>query len=68
MPFPGSLLSYIDAHIRPFAQPARPPGRPYEFQWHGLMGYTEGMVRVIGTHPRHPAVRHNLGTTARQGG
>ncbi len=42
MPFPGSLLSYMDAHIRPFAQPARPPGRPYEFRWHGLMGYMQG--------------------------
>jgi hypothetical protein len=46
--FPGEVLSYMDEHIRPFAQPARPPGRPYDFQWRGLMGYMDGMVRVIG--------------------
>lgn len=28
----------LDEHIRPFTQPARPSGRPYDFQWHGLMG------------------------------
>ena len=60
-PFPGAMLSHMDERIRPFAQPARPPGRPYDFQWHGPMGYTGGMVRVIGVHPRHPALLYNLG-------
>jgi glycine/D-amino acid oxidase-like deaminating enzyme len=60
-PFPGTLLTHMDERIRPFAQPARPPGRPYDFQWHGPMGYTAGMVRVIGAHPRHPALLYNLG-------
>ena len=27
-PFPGPLLGAMDETIRPFAQPARPPGRP----------------------------------------
>jgi len=61
MPFPGSLLADMDEHIRPFAQPARPRGRPYDFQWHGLMGYMRGMVRVIGADPRHPGLLYNLG-------
>jgi glycine/D-amino acid oxidase-like deaminating enzyme len=59
--FPGPMLSYMDEHIRPFAQAARAPGRPYDFQWRGLMGYMNGGVRVIGAHPRHPALLYNLG-------
>ena len=59
--FPGTVLGYMDEHIRPFAQPARPPGLPYDFQWHGLMGYMDGGVRVIGAHPGRPALLYNLG-------
>lgn len=60
-PFPGPLLSTMDELIRPFAQPARPPGLPYDFQWHGLMGYMDGRVRVIGAHPGRPRLLYNLG-------
>ena len=59
--FPGTVLAYMDEHIRPFAQPLRPAGRPYDFQWHGLMGYMDGRVRVIGEHPGRPALLYNLG-------
>ena len=61
MPFPGPLLGEMDQQVRPFAQPARPAGQPYDFQWHGLMGYMDGRVRVIGAHPRHPRLLYNLG-------
>ena len=61
MPFPGELLAMMDRDVRPFAQPARPAGRPYDFQWHGLMGYMDGRIRVIGAHPRHAALLYNLG-------
>lgn len=60
-PFPGALLAYMDEHLRPFAQASRPAGQPYDFQWHGLMGYMDGRVRVIGTHPGRPALLYNLG-------
>jgi len=60
-PFPGSLLDTMDEVIRPFAQPSRPAGKPYDFQWHGLMGYMDGRVRVIGAHPGRPALLYNLG-------
>lgn len=60
-PFPGNLLAEMDEHLRPFAQPSRPAGRPYDFQWHGLMGYMDGRVRVIGAHPGRPALLYNLG-------
>ena len=59
--FPGRLLSAMDEQARRFAQPARPPGLPYEFQWHGLMGYNNAGVRVVGAHPRHPRLHYNLG-------
>jgi glycine/D-amino acid oxidase-like deaminating enzyme len=59
--FPGSILADMDEQIRPFAQASRPPGEPYDFQWHGLMGYMAGRVRVIGAHPGRPALLYNLG-------
>ena len=57
----AALLAEMDAEVRPFAQPARPPGLPYDFHWHGLMGYNDSGVRVIGAHPRHPRLLYNLG-------
>jgi len=59
--FPGDLLQTIDEEVRPFAQPSRPPGRLYDFQWHGLMGYNDCGIRVVGRHPRHPTFLYNLG-------
>jgi len=47
--------------VRDYAQRARPAGQPYDFHWHGLMGYMDGMVRVIGPHPGRPALLYNLG-------
>jgi glycine/D-amino acid oxidase-like deaminating enzyme len=60
-PFPGSLLAALDDEARPFAQPARPPALPYDFHWHGLMGYNDSGLRVVGAHPRHPRLLYNLG-------
>lgn len=60
-PFPGAMLDHMDEAIRPYAQPARAPGQPYDFGWHGLMAYSPGKVRVVGAHPRHPALLYNLG-------
>jgi glycine/D-amino acid oxidase-like deaminating enzyme len=60
-PFLGDVLTTMDEQVRPFAQAARAPGTPYDFQWHGLMGYSDGGVRVVGAHPRHPALLYNLG-------
>ena len=60
-PFPGELLRALDEQVRPFAQPARAAGRPYDFHWHGLMGYNDGGSRVVGAHPRHHRLLYNLG-------
>ena len=58
--FPGALLAEMDGEVRPFANGTRPPGQTYDFHWHGLMGYNESGVRVIGAHPRHPRLFYNL--------
>ena len=60
-PFPGTLLETMDQEVRPFAQPGRLPGLRYDFTWHGLMGYNDSGIRVVGTHPRHPRLHYNLG-------
>ena len=60
-PFPGELLQAMDDEVRPFAQPARPPAQPYDFHWHGLMGYNDSGIRVVGAHPRYRRVLYNLG-------
>jgi glycine/D-amino acid oxidase-like deaminating enzyme len=60
-PFPGRLLQVMDDEIRAFAQPARPAGRPYDYHWHGLMGYNACGIRVIGAHPGHERLLYNLG-------
>jgi glycine/D-amino acid oxidase-like deaminating enzyme len=59
--YPGTMLAHMDEQLRPFAQPARPPGQPYDFHWHGLMGYNKSLIRVVGPHPRHRRVLYNLG-------
>jgi glycine/D-amino acid oxidase-like deaminating enzyme len=61
VPFPGELLAEMDDEARPFASRRRPPGRPYDFHWHGLMGYNDSGIRVVGAHPHHPRVLYNLG-------
>jgi glycine/D-amino acid oxidase-like deaminating enzyme len=59
--FPGGLLQEMDAEVRPFAQPLRLPSRPYDFHWHGLMGYNDCGIRIAGAHPDHPTLLYNLG-------
>jgi glycine/D-amino acid oxidase-like deaminating enzyme len=39
-----------------------PPSSPKaDFQWHGLMGYTPGMIRLVGPEPGYPHLYYNLG-------
>jgi glycine/D-amino acid oxidase-like deaminating enzyme len=59
--FPGQLLTTMDEQVRPFAQPDRPSQLPYDFCWHGLMGYNDSGIRVIGAHPSYPPLMYNLG-------
>lgn len=41
--------------------PSLPPQGKPDFQWHGLMGYTSNMIRLIGPDPIYPALCYNLG-------
>lgn len=60
-PFPGELLQAMDDEVRPYAQAARPPRKPYAFHWHGLMGYNDSGLRVVGAHRVYPRLLYNLG-------
>jgi glycine/D-amino acid oxidase-like deaminating enzyme len=60
-PFPGALLQLLDDDVRPYANAARPPGQAYDFHWHGLMGYNDSRLRVVGAHPWHERLLYNLG-------
>ena len=61
IPFPADLIAEFDHDLRPLANSRRPPGRAYDFHWHGLMGYNDSGIRVVGADPRHPALLYNLG-------
>jgi glycine/D-amino acid oxidase-like deaminating enzyme len=61
IPFPADLIAEMDNDVRPLANHLRPPGQPYDFHWHGLMGYNDSGIRVVGAHPRHPGLLYNLG-------
>jgi glycine/D-amino acid oxidase-like deaminating enzyme len=59
-PVPGEVLDVMDREILPFAAPQRAPGTPYDYHWHGLMGYTDNLLRIVGTHPDHAGLHYNL--------
>ena len=51
-------------HIRQFIDSSYlypPEKHNLEFQWHGLMGYTESMIRLVGSDPDTPLLLYNLG-------
>lgn len=51
--------------IQRFVEATYGEGAPREdqriFSWHGLMGYTPGMVRLVGPNPAAPRLLYNLG-------
>ena len=55
------MADRIDAFIRPILAPGRPEPLRFDYLWHGLMGYTDGRVRVVGAEPRNPVLLYNLG-------
>jgi glycine/D-amino acid oxidase-like deaminating enzyme len=60
-PVPGERLIEMEEKVRPLAQPRREPAKPFDFAWHGLMGYTHDRIRLIGPEPRNPVLLYNLG-------
>jgi len=59
--FPTAVVQEVDRDLVPLSYPTRPTGLPYDFTWHGLMGYTGNKVRLIGPEPRNPVLLYNLG-------
>ncbi|HEY3484091.1 MAG TPA: FAD-binding oxidoreductase [Ilumatobacteraceae bacterium] len=58
---PASVIHEIDDELLPIVRPRRPAGLPYDYAWHGVMGYTATGVRLIGAEPRNPVLLYNLG-------
>ncbi len=58
---PQDVLHEFDGRVRSACVPHRAPGLPYEYTWHGLMGYTAGKIRRVGFEPRNPVLLYNLG-------
>jgi glycine/D-amino acid oxidase-like deaminating enzyme len=59
-PVPAAKLEQLDVEVRSVIDD---PGGPdaYDFAWHGLMGYTQQRVRLIGFEPKYHALLYNLG-------
>lgn len=58
---PAEIMAEFDTRERPVVAPDRPEGIPFDFQWHGLMGYTRGKLRQVGVEPKNPVLLYNLG-------
>jgi glycine/D-amino acid oxidase-like deaminating enzyme len=59
--FPGTVMDEIDTDILPIVDSTRAIGSEYDYAWHGLMAYTESMVRLIGYEARNRVLMYNLG-------
>jgi glycine/D-amino acid oxidase-like deaminating enzyme len=51
----------IEEFVRTVFDPSGEETREYHFRWHGLMGFTQNGVRLIGVDPRHNSLFYNLG-------
>jgi glycine/D-amino acid oxidase-like deaminating enzyme len=58
---PREVMDQFDDVLRPLIDATRAPGLPYDYAWHGVMGYTASRVRLIGAEPRNPVLLYNLG-------
>ena len=58
---PLDVMHEFDGRVRSACVPDRAPGLPYDYTWHGLMGYTAGKIRRVGFEPRNPVLLYNLG-------
>lgn len=51
----------IEEFVRNVLDPNGESKREYHFKWHGLMGYTQNGVRLIGADPQNKSLLYNLG-------
>ncbi len=57
--YPENAQDQIDDFIRQTYD--KPKDLEYAFMWHGLMGYTANMIRMVGCDPEHKRLLYNLG-------
>lgn len=59
-PFEEEVVGEIDAFLKK-SYKHTPQKVKYQFQWHGLMGYTSNRVRLVGPEPCNGVLMYNLG-------
>lgn len=60
-PYPMRAKSRINTFLRENYKHSREDRVEFHYLWHGLMGYTHNMLRMIGPDPVNPALMYNLG-------
>ncbi len=60
-PVDRGVISELEGFLRRVLRVDAASSPELRWAWHGLMGYTRGGVRVIGSEPRNPALLYNLG-------
>lgn len=51
----------VEADIKKFIFETYGVDRDFEFMWHGLMGFTQNYLRLVGPEPVNPVLWYNLG-------
>ncbi len=59
--YPDEMAEDIDRFVKKVYDTDPNRKIDYLFTWHGLMGYTKSLIRLIGPEPDHPALLYNLG-------
>lgn len=59
--FLDKTLTRINSFLRTTYKPFPKNKRTFKFHWHGLMGYTRNMLRLIGEEPCNRNLLYNLG-------
>ncbi len=58
--YPEDAQQKIDEFVRTTYNDS-PEKINYEFKWHGLMGFTQNYLRIVGREPCNPVLLYNLG-------
>lgn len=59
--YPEEAQESIDGFAREVFEADAEKEIKYEFQWHGVMGYTPSRLRIIGEEPKNKVLLYNLG-------
>lgn len=59
--YPDEMIDKINDFVRHTYDPDPNKKIEYKFTWHGLMGYTQNGVRLVGPEPKNSVLLYNLG-------